>query len=63
MILGDIANDGAEHGETARANESRSMRRANSRRIDRALNFFASWSGRKSAESIEVTQRDDGVTG
>ena len=28
-------------------------------RIDRALNFSASWIGRKSAESIEVTQRDD----
>ena len=43
------------------ANELRSMRLAISRRIDRALNFSASWIGCNSAESIEVTQRDDGV--
>ena len=40
-------------------NELRSMRLAISRRIDRALNFSASWIGCNSAESIEVTQRDD----
>ena len=33
------------------------MRLAISRRIDRALNFSASWIGRKSAESIRSTQR------
>ncbi len=48
-------------GKADMFNELRSMRRAISRRIDRALNFSASWIGRKSAESIEVTQRDDGV--
>ena len=34
------------------------MRLAISRRVDRALNFSASWIGRNSVESIEVTQRD-----